>query len=51
MDKPIDTTNIIANESFKPLRKFKTNQAIILDSSEESQTMTKNICNVRFLLA
>ncbi|XP_050057902.1 transcription termination factor 2-like isoform X2 [Aphis gossypii] len=45
MDKPIDTTNIIANESFKPLRKFKTNQAIILDSSEESQTMTKNICN------
>lgn len=45
MDKPTDTTNIIANESFKPLRKFKTNQAIILDSSEESQTMTKNICN------
>jgi hypothetical protein len=51
VDKPTDTTSIIANESFKPSGKFKTKQALILDSSKESQTMSKSdIFNVRFLI-
>jgi len=51
MDKPIETTKIIANESFKPLGKFKTKQALILSSSNESQTVSNSdIFVVRFLL-
>lgn len=44
-------TNIVANESFKPPGKYKTKQALILNSSNESQTVTKSdIFDVRFLL-
>jgi len=51
MDKSSEKTNIIANESFKPLGKFKTKQAIILNSSNESQTVANSdIFDVRFLL-
>jgi len=50
-DKPAKVTNIIANESFKPPGKYKTKQALILNSSNESQTVTKSdIFEVRFLL-
>jgi len=51
MDKPTESTKIIANESFKPLGKFKTKQALILSSSDESQTVANSdIFVVRFLL-
>ena len=51
MDKPTESTKIIANESFKPFGKFKTKQALILSSSDESQTMANSdIFVVRFLL-
>lgn len=52
-DKPSKIKNIVANESFKPPGKNKTKQALILNSSNESQTVTKsNIFDVtvRFLL-
>ncbi|XP_060839686.1 transcription termination factor 2 [Rhopalosiphum padi] len=42
IDKLTDTKSIIANESFKPPGNFKTKQALILDSSKESQTMSKS---------
>ncbi|CAI6363749.1 unnamed protein product [Macrosiphum euphorbiae] len=42
MDKPTESRKIIANESFKPLGKFKTKQALILSSSDESQTMANS---------
>lgn len=48
-DKPAGTTNIVANESFKLHGKFKTKQALILNSSNETVTKS-NIFDVRFLL-
>ncbi|KAL4088915.1 hypothetical protein QTP88_023996 [Uroleucon formosanum] len=40
LDKPTETKKIIANESFKPIGKYKTKQALILSSSDETSTVT-----------
>lgn len=51
LDKPTETKKIIANESFKPIGKYKTKQALILSSSDETSTVThSDIFVVRFLL-